>query len=197
MRVSDVPISKIKPYEGNPRKNEAAIEKVAESIKQFGFRQPIVVDDSFVVLVGHTRLEAAKLIGLPSVPVHVASGLTESQRRAYRIADNKVAEFSAWDEDLLAFELSELKALGLEDLPGFSDSEFAELAGQVPSADFPEIASERGDVATRTFILHVDQVPVVEAAISRAATADGASLNKNGNGLALICEDYIANSERH
>lgn len=87
-----VPTSRLTPYERNPRKNVAAVARVADSIRAFGFRQPIVVDRDYVVVVGHTRLLAAQHLGLTEVPVHVARELTPSQARAYRIADNRAAE---------------------------------------------------------------------------------------------------------
>ena len=86
MKVEHRPIEGIKPYEGNPRRNEAAVDAVAESIRQFGFRQPIVVDEDGVIVVGHTRYKAAFKLGLKTVPVHVAEGLTPEQLRAYRLS---------------------------------------------------------------------------------------------------------------
>ncbi len=100
------PVERPKPYAGNPRSiPPEAIEKVGESIKQYGFRSPIVVDEQGIILAGHTRLMGARLIGLAEVPVHVAHGLSEQQARAYRIADNRVAQESDWDTDLLKLEL--------------------------------------------------------------------------------------------
>src|SRR5690606_29111096 len=122
-------ISRPKPYEGNPRKlPEKAIKKVAASIKEFGFRSPIVVDEQEVILAGHTRLEGAKSLGLKKVPVHVAIGLTEAQCRAYRIADNRVAQETDWLEDALKIELDALDELGFDlDLTGFDVPELNRL----------------------------------------------------------------------
>jgi hypothetical protein len=89
MLVEMRPITSIRPYENNPRLNEAAIDAVAASIKEFGFRQPIVADEEGVIIVGHTRYFAALKLGMTEVPVHVAVGLTPAQARAYRIADNQ------------------------------------------------------------------------------------------------------------
>jgi|TARA_B110000238_G_scaffold33882_1_gene34960 ParB-like chromosome segregation protein Spo0J len=108
MKVVQVNFDLVIPYENNPRNNKEAVDKVAASIKEFGFRQPIVVDEEYVILVGHTRLAAAKLLGIESVPVHIAEGLTESQKKAYRIADNRVAQDSKWDDVLLKIELEDL-----------------------------------------------------------------------------------------
>lgn len=103
-----MPIKSVKPYPGNPRQNKAAIDKVAASLKEFGFRQPIVVDKENVIIVGHTRLAAAKKLGMKEVPVLVADDMTEDQVRAYRLADNKTAEFAEWDMDKLLAELDSI-----------------------------------------------------------------------------------------
>jgi len=103
------PISDIKPYPGNPRVNDKAIGPVAASIKEFGFQQPIVVDKDNVIIVGHTRYEAAKTLGLTEVPVIVADKLSPEQVQAYRLADNRTNQNSEWDPDLLLSELTDLK----------------------------------------------------------------------------------------
>ena len=90
MKIQTVEIERVIPYARNPRKNAEAVTKVAASIREFGFRQPVVVDDEMTVVVGHTRLLAAKQLGMAKVPVHVADGLTPAQIRAYRLADNRV-----------------------------------------------------------------------------------------------------------
>ena len=103
-----VNIDTIKPYEKNPRNNKASIPKVAESIREFGFLQPIVCDSDGVILAGHTRYAAAQSLGLTEVPVIYAAGLSAAQAKAYRLADNKVSEFSRWDDGYLMEELNEL-----------------------------------------------------------------------------------------
>ncbi len=125
------PVSKITPYKGNPRTiSGEAVDKVAASIKTYGFRQPIVVDAAGVVIAGHTRLLAAKRLKLKRVPVHVATDLTPAQVRAYRIADNKTGEFSSWDDSLLAIELGDLKTADFDlDLTGFGLDEITALPG--------------------------------------------------------------------
>ena len=102
MKVELIDIGRVIPYARNPRHNDGAISKVAASIKEFGFRQPIVVDKDYVIIVGHTRLLAAQNIGIEKVPVHIAEGLTEAQVKAYRIADNRTHEEAQWDDELLA-----------------------------------------------------------------------------------------------
>lgn len=130
MKIEQINLSEIKPYEFNPRKNEKAIEKVAASLSEFGWKQPIVVDEQNVVLAGHTRLAAAISLNYEVAPVVVADGLTDAQKAAYRIADNKTAEYSEWDKDLLQKEFARLMELdadltstsfSLEDIAGFSE----------------------------------------------------------------------------
>ena len=122
------PIADIRPYENNPRQNDAAVDAVAASIREFGFRQPIVVDTEGVIICGHTRYKAALKLGLTEVPVHFAKDLTPAQIKAYRIADNKSAELADWNYELLPIELSELKGMDFDlGLLGFSTDELAEL----------------------------------------------------------------------
>jgi DNA modification methylase len=144
MHVEMRPVGSIRPYENNPRLNDA-VDAVAASIREFGFRQPIVVDEDGVIVVGHTRYKAALRLGLAEVPVHVAVGLSPAQARAYRIADNQTATLSSWDEDKLPFELAELQRLDFDlDLTGFSADRLAELLapepteGQCDADDVPE-----------------------------------------------------------
>lgn len=108
MRVIEKPITEIKPYEKNPRRNDDSVEKCAESIKQYGWKQPLVVDPDGVIVVGHTRYKAAVKLGLDTVPCIVADDLSPEEIRAYRIADNKVGESSVWDNKLLLGELTEI-----------------------------------------------------------------------------------------
>src|SRR3972149_10502515 len=97
MKIELRKLSDIRPYPGNPRINDNAVDAVARSIREFGFRQPIVVDAEGVIVCGHTRWKAAQKLGLETVPVHIARDLTSEQIRAYRIADNKLAEMATWD----------------------------------------------------------------------------------------------------
>jgi hypothetical protein len=128
MEVRDLSLDTIIPYARNPRKNDGAVDKVAASIKEFGWRSPIVVDEEMVILAGHTRYKAAKKLGLTEAPVHIAEGLTEAQKKAYRIADNRVAEEAEWDEELLKFELEELGDLDFDmNFLGFDNKELSKL----------------------------------------------------------------------
>lgn len=106
-----ISLESLKEYENNPRHNELAIEKVAESIKEFGFTNPILIDENNVIIAGHTRFEASKLLGLNEVPCIVLSDLTQEQIKAYRLVDNKTGEFSEWDFEKLSEELKSLEEL--------------------------------------------------------------------------------------
>ncbi len=130
MKIEMRKLSEIKPYENNPRVNDGAVDAVAASIKEFGFRAPIVVDTADVIIVGHTRFKAAHKLGLERVPVHVATELTPAQANAYRIADNKTAEIADWDFKLLPMELKDLQGLDFNiDLLGFDDAELEKILG--------------------------------------------------------------------
>lgn len=127
-------IESIRPYEKNPRQNDDAVDAVAASLKEFGFRQPIVVDGDGVIVCGHTRYKAAQQLGLTKVPVHVAKDLTPEQIRAYRIADNKTSDLSDWDYDILPIELSELQDAGFDlGLLAFDEDELAKLLKVEPT----------------------------------------------------------------
>jgi len=127
VEIVDMPIGQIKPYKKNPRKNEKAIPEVVKSLKEFGFRQPLVVDSNMVLIVGHTRLLAAKELGHTTVPVHVASTLTPAQVKAYRIMDNRSGERAEWDRDLLLTEMDDIFTLDPKYDSDFLDFEIEEI----------------------------------------------------------------------
>lgn len=140
MRIIQKKISDLIPYENNPRKNERAIDKVASSIKEFGFKVPIIIDRDNVIVAGHTRLKAAELLGLDKIPCIVADDLSDEQLKAFRLADNKTGEFAEWDFELLAEELQDITDIDMsefgfevEDIP--EDTEVAE--------DFDDIDVEK------------------------------------------------------
>lgn len=108
MRVQSIKIDKIKPYENNPRLNDAAVDGVAQSIKQFGFKVPIVIDKNNVIVCGHTRYKASLKLGLESVPCIKADDLSDEQIKAFRLADNKVSEVAEWDQEKLQIELEDI-----------------------------------------------------------------------------------------
>ena len=147
MQVSERLVQEIIPYENNPRNNDEAVDKVAESIKEFGFKQPIVVDKDGVVIVGHTRLKAAKKLGLETVPVVVAEDLNEEQAKAYRLADNKTNELAEWDFDALDIELLDIKDIDMGRF-GFEVAQEAD-DGEIIEDDFTEDVEPRaktGDI---------------------------------------------------
>lgn len=131
MKVEQIKIEEILPYDQNPRDNSAAVEKVADSIKEFGWQQPIVVDEEKIILAGHTRHLAALSMGAKEVPVLIAKGLTEAQKKAYRIVDNKTSELAEWDKELLKSEFLALQELDFDlNLTGFDLDEIARMSGE-------------------------------------------------------------------
>jgi len=147
MKVELWPIERPKPYDKNPRKiTERAIDKVAASIREFGFRQPLVCDAKDTVIVGHKRLLGAKKLGLSRVPVTVAADLSPAQIKAYRLADNRTADETEWDDDLLSQELADLDSMGWDlGLTGFDPIEISALRD--PAGDPRETLAERFLVA--------------------------------------------------
>lgn len=139
MSVEAWPIERVIPFEGNPRTiTEAAVIKVASLIEAFGWRQPIVVDEKDVIIVGHTRRLAAMRLGLKTVPVHVAVGLSDHEAAAYRLADNRSNEEASWDMGRLAISLGDLAAAGFDmKLTAFDPPE---LPGMVP--EFGEVQED-------------------------------------------------------
>jgi DNA modification methylase len=128
MHVEMRNVADIKPYPQNPRRNDHAVDAVAASLREFGFRQPLVLDEDSVIVVGSTRYKAALKLGLKEVPVHVAKGLTPEQLKAYRLADNKTAEIADWDYEQLVKELADLQKADFDlDLVGFSPDELHDL----------------------------------------------------------------------
>ncbi len=120
----------ILPYQRNPRNNNEAVEVVAASIEEYGFRQPIVIDEDNVILAGHTRHLASLQLGLEKVPVHIAANLNEAQKQSFRLMDNKASELSTWDRDMLKAELAEIANFDFDmTLTGFSLEEIARLSG--------------------------------------------------------------------
>jgi DNA modification methylase len=153
MQVEMRHVGTIKPYAGNPRHNDAAVDAVAASIREFGWRVPIVVDEDGVIVAGHTRYKAALKLGIEMVPVHVAVGLSPAQLKAFRLADNQTAQLSGWDEDRLPLELAALQEMGFDlSLTGFSGDELLELLGNqgpAPLADPDDVPEPPDEAITR------------------------------------------------
>lgn len=157
MNIKNVSITLLKEYDNNPRNNEAAVEKVAESIQAFGFKVPIIVDKDHVIVAGHTRLKAAQKLGLEEVPVIIADDLTPAQVKAFRLADNKVSEYATWDEEKLFTELMELEMLDFSiERFGF---ETKEISPASESYDYAE--EEAAPLNTETNFSYKEQYGVI------------------------------------
>ncbi len=157
MEVKNIKIEDLKPYEKNPRKNDEAVQYVAESIKQFGFKVPIIIDKNNTIVAGHTRYKAAEQLGLKEVPCIVADDLTDAQIKAFRLADNKVSEKSSWDLGLLGDEIKELKDLDLDidlDLTkvGFGDFEISMLTEDMEPEKYDEELIEEYSSSSDDFL---------------------------------------------
>lgn len=149
MIIQEKPIEVLREYANNPRNNDNAVNAVAESIKQFGFRVPIVIDGENVIVAGHTRLKAAKQLGMSVVPCVVADDLTEEQVKAYRLADNKTAELAEWDDSLLMQELAALAALDM-DVFGFDTlPDMLNESGEMTDDVFDDVLSDDYEARTK------------------------------------------------
>ena len=180
MQIVEKELSWLKPYANNPRDNESAVEPVANSIKEFGFKVPIVATSDGEIINGHTRFKASKLLGLEKVPVIIADDLTDEQVRAFRLADNKVSEFSEWNEDKLRDELKQLE-MDMAEF-GFEFTELTELLEeekekeQEPEIKFTEELGEESNYIVLKFDTSVDwllleslfDLPRVHALASKA-----------------------------
>lgn len=196
-----LPVAGLVPYVSNARTHsDDQVAQIAASIKEFGFTNPILIDGDKGIIAGHGRLQAARKLGLDSVPTIELHGLSDAQRRAYILADNKLALNAGWDNELLALELADLADLDFDlSLVGFDDDELAALlAGSVvDEADLPNLADgDRAPFQQMTFTLHDNQAEQVSKALS-AAKALGdfvGTPNENGNGNALsrVCEMFLA-----
>ena len=139
MKVTDIDITEIIPYANNPRDNSKAIDAVAASIREFGFKVPVVIDRNNILITGHTRLEAAKKLGLEKIPAIRAADLTEAQVKAFRLADNKVGEIATWDDSALAAELQALDDLNFDMSDfGFSEDDLGDNTDDIADPEIPE-----------------------------------------------------------
>lgn len=142
MVIENIKVEDLKPYENNPRNNDEAVQYVANSIKEFGFKVPIVIDKDNVIIAGHTRLKSAELLGLKEVPCIRADDLTDEQVKAFRIADNKVADKSTWDAGLLGEELNLLiDSFDMTDF-GFGEFEISMYTEDMQADEYDDDISE-------------------------------------------------------
>lgn len=151
MKIIYKKLNELIPYVNNPRNNnQTAIDKVASSIKNFGFKVPLIIDEKNEIVCGHTRYKASEKLGLKEVPCIIAEDLTPAQIKAFRIADNKVSEYSEWDMDILKNEFLELKELDLEIIDtGFDIDEIGRLISEIDIDSFFE-ESEQKEKASKT-----------------------------------------------
>lgn len=182
MKIKDINIGDLIPYEKNPRKNEGAVEYVKNSIEQFGFRVPIVIDKNNVIVCGHTRYVAAKQLKLDKVPCVVADDLTEEQITAYRLADNKVAEFSDWDMSLLNEELDKLLDFDMSAFGFFDEEEEEEEQEEeiIPEVEFTEVLEEENNYIVLFFDNAIDWLQA--ETLFDIKSVKGLSTRKDGGG---------------
>ena len=189
MKIEYIPLEKIKPYENNPRINDDAVKYVANSIKEFGFKVLIIIDENNVIVAGHTRLKAAKKLGFEKVPCIRADDLTENQIKAFRLADNKVGEIATWDFNSLAVELANIENINM------SNFNFEPL--DVSPDDFgnsfilPD--GEKPEICTMTFTVHEKQKELIEYAMNLVkdeAVETFGNSNKNGNALYEVVKQW-------
>lgn len=166
MQIIKLKIDDVKPYEKNPRKNDNAVDKVAESIKQFGFKVPLVIDKDNIIIAGHTRYKAAIKLGLSEVPCIIADDLTPKQIKAFRLADNKVAEFSEWDFDLLTEELNALDDWDMSEF-GFKEieREFNHIDDLLEDGFGLDEQVKESDIFGITFNFPIEHREVIDRAI--------------------------------
>ena len=184
-------IEDIIPYENNPRINDDAVAGVVESIKQCGELDPIEVDENNVILSGHTRLLAYKQLEYSKVSVLKIAGLTEPQKRKYRLLTNKTGEVAAWDFDKLGLELEGLDFDGFDF--GFESSEFNSISPDDYGEDFSLPDGDKSEICTMTFTLHTKQKELIEYAMSIVSdniTETFGNTNKNGNALYEVVRQW-------
>lgn len=194
-------VSSLIPYARNSRTHSPEqVSKIAASIKEFGFLNPVIIDGDSGIVAGHGRVMAAQKLGMDEVPIIEASHLTAEQKRAYIIADNRLALDAGWDDEMLRVEFADLEAEGFDlALTGFTLDEIGALSfGSEEDAldEMPELASgDKEPFQQKTFTLHDEQAAIVDDAVTLARTSPvadtGLNENSNGNALALICRQWL------
>jgi len=197
LTVIEVPIEELIPYVNNARTHsDEQVAQIASSIKEFGWTNPILVDGDKGIIAGHGRLAAARKLKMDKVPAIQLEGLSEAQKKALILADNKLALNSGWDDKLLAIELADLKEMDFNiSVIGFNIDEIEALDDD-PSTDMPTLDDgDRKPFQQKTFTLHDEQAQIVDDAITLARTNPlsdtGLNENTNGNALALICKEWL------
>lgn len=195
MKIESLSIDRLIPYARNSRTHsDAQIAQVAGSIREFGFTNPVLIDAADGIIAGHGRVLAARKLGLAKVPCIRLGHLSETQRRAYVIADNKLALNAGWDEEMLGMELADLRELDFDlELTGFDGAELGEF--DVAEAEMPTLADgDKQPFQQKTFTLHDEQAEEVEAATTKAKEMghgeSSVNENSNGNALAFVCQSF-------
>ena len=189
MEIVNKKIEELIPYKNNPRKNDDAVEYVANSIKEFGFKVPIVIDKNNEIVAGHTRLKAAKKLGLKEVPCIIADDLNEEQIKAFRLADNKVSEKAEWDFNMLDAELADLDI----DMIDFG---FEKLDINIDDygTDFNLPDGDKGNIEQMTFTLSTEQATLIRSAMDLAKDEIHETFgneNKNGNAIYEVVRQWV------
>lgn len=189
MNIIDININELKAYENNPRNNELAVNKVAASIEEFGFKVPIIIDRDNVIIAGHTRLLAAKELGLEKVPCIIADDLTPEQVKAFRLADNKVSEYSTWDFEKLNLELEELADFEMQDF-GFYEAGDKEDFSNIFDEPSQNQSSEDDDLQEQSEGEPEEKRYKVVILVDSKEEAEEVAdfLNENGYDSEVVCE---------
>ena len=201
MEIIKKPIDSLIPYAKNARvHDEAQIAQIAGSIKEFGFNNPVLIDKDNGIIAGHGRVMAARKLGLTEVPTILLDHLNKTQRKAYILADNRIAINSTWDNEMLSLELMDIKDDVSLAMLGFNVDELDALLKEISSTELPNLPDgDKQPFQQKTFTLHDEQFNIVDDAITKARTNPiidtGLNDNSNGNALTLICEQWLnANS---
>ena len=182
------------PYARNARTHSPEqVQRIAASIREFGFTQPILLDGENGVLAGHGRLAAAQLLTLERVPTIDLTGLTQAQQRAYILADNRIALDAGWDEAMLGIEIEDLSAMDFDlSVTGFSEDEIEQALAGTPESELPELSTEDGvKELTMTLNPTEDEMETIKAAIAKAKEKHGLKGTNNAPIIAKICEDWL------
>lgn len=199
--IEHIPVGDLIPYARNSRTHsDEQVNQIVASLNEWGFTNPLLLDENNQIIAGHGRLMAAKKAGYEKVPCMIAKGWTEAQKKAYVIADNKLALNSGWDDEMLALEFEELQELGFDiELTGFDIgqiNEFIDPFADVEEVGLPEMAEgDKEPFQQKTFTLHDEQADIIDDAITKAKTFPhydtGINDNSNGNAIAFICDEWL------
>ena len=189
MNVVNMMVKDLIPYEKNPRFNDEAVKYVANSIKEFGFKVPIIVDKNNVIVAGHTRYKACKELGIKNVPVIIADDLNEEQIKAFRLADNKVSEKAEWNFNMLDGELADLDI-------DMSDFGFEKLDINIDDygTDFDLPNGDKGNIEQMTFTLSGEQAALIRSAmdlVKDEIIETFGNKNKNGNAIYEVVRQWV------